>query len=227
MFQSLMAPAAAGAALRGATQRTGRSSADGESGVPERLLTHSAWRGYRRADFPDASWAVESETLHARADGTLSLVTRQSFGDFDLTLHWRLPVAGNSGILYRVSEAFETPWESGLEMQLIDNSGHPDGQTPETSCGALYGLQAPHDVPLCPPGLFNVARVSMRGSRVEHWLNGVLVLSCDVASEDFRARVARSKFGGFPQFARCAQGHIVLQHHGTEAWFYDIRVGTP
>lgn len=64
----------------------------------------------------------------------------------------------------------------------------------------------------------------VRGSRVEHWLNGVRVLACDLADEDFRKRVAASKFKSFPSFARSVDGHIVLQHHGTDAWFRDLRI---
>jgi hypothetical protein len=192
------------------------------------FLTRDAWRGYRRADFPAASWAIEGEELHALAGAEgVSLISRQRFGDFDLSLQWRLPVGGNSGILYKVTEDYAAPWQSGPEMQLLDNAGHPDGRAPETSCGALYALQAPREVPSCPPGLFNVARISVRGSRVEHWLNGVRVLLCDLASAELRARVADSKFRDFPQFARAVEGHIVLQHHDTDAWFYDVRIERP
>lgn len=199
-----------------------------ETIVSGQLLTYGAWRGYRRAEFPDASWAVEGDLLHALpVEERVSLITHETYSDFDLSLHWRLPLGGNSGVFYRVSEDFDAPWKSGPEMQLLDNAGHPDGQTPETSCGALYGLAAPHDVPACPPALFNVARISVRGSRVEHWLNGVQVLSCDLEDEGFRARVARSKFREFPRFGRAAEGHIVLQHHGTEAWFRNIRIEFP
>jgi hypothetical protein len=196
--------------------------------VSGKLLTHGAWRGYRRPDFPDASWEVEGDILHA-LPGTdaVDLISRECFGDFDLSLHWRLPLGGNSGVFYRVSEELDTPWQSGPEMQLLDNAGHPDGRTPETSCGALYALQAVHDVPPCPPGLFNVARISVRGSQVEHWLNGVRVLCCDLADETFQKCLARSKFSAFPQFARAAEGHVVLQHHGTEAWFHNIRLELP
>ncbi|HJQ62427.1 MAG TPA: family 16 glycoside hydrolase, partial [Burkholderiales bacterium] len=73
----------------------------------------------------------------------------------------------------------------------------------------------------------NVARISVRGSQVEHWLNGVRVLSCDLEDREFRARLARSKFRDYPHFARAAEGHIVLQHHGTEAWFHNIRIEWP
>jgi Domain of Unknown Function (DUF1080) len=195
------------------------------STVMNSFLTQGAWRGYRRADFPHTSWAVEGEVLHALPGAeAVSLISRQRFGDFDLSVEWRLPVGGNSGVLYKVTEDYEAPWQSGPEMQLIDNTGHPDGRVPETSCGALYGLLAPQNMPAYSPGVFNIARISVRGSRVEHWLNGVRVLACDMASEDFRARVARSKFRDFAQFARAAEGHIVLQHHGTAAWFHNIRI---
>ena len=189
------------------------------------FLTDRAWREYRGTDFPVASWVFEREVLQALGDArAVSLISRERFVDFDMSLEWRLPIGGNSGILYRVNEEAEAPWQSGAEMQLLDNSGHPDGRVPETSCGALYGLYAPQDAPLCAAGLYNIARVSVRGTRVEHWLNGTRVLACDMASEDFRARVARSKFSRFSAFADAGQGHIVLQHHGTDAWFRNVRI---
>jgi hypothetical protein len=194
----------------------------------ESYLDVSAWRGYRREDFPAESWAWDGDCIRALAHGPrVDLISKRSFGDFDLSLEWRLPVGGNSGLLYRVVESADAAWQSGPEMQLVDNSSHPDGGMPETSCGALYGLYPAGSTLSCPPGLFNIARVSARGSRVEHWLNGARVLACDLASEDFVQRVARSKFRAFPQFARAAEGHLVLQHHGSDAWFRDIRIGVP
>ena len=129
-----------------------------------------------------------------------------------------------SGILYRVTEEGEAPWHSGPELQLLDDERHPDGRVPRTRCGALYGLYPPQSQPTCPAGVFNLARIRVRGSVVEHWLNGLCVFRCDMTSADFRARVAGSKFRHFPNFARAAQGHLVLQHHGEEAWFRNVQV---
>ncbi len=191
----------------------------------EVFLDPNAWRGYRLADFPRASWSVEGDLLQAIPGGeTESLITREAYGDFDLSFEWRVPVGGNSGVLYKVTEEEDAPWKSGPEMQLLDDADHPDGRVPETSCGAVYGLYAPQAGAACPPGLFNVGRISVRGTRAEHWLNGVRVLECDLAGEEFRSRVARSKFRGFPRFARAARGHIVLQHQGSEVSFYNIRI---
>jgi hypothetical protein len=189
------------------------------------FLGPAAWRGYRQADFPGDSWAVEDDALCVQPQGPqVDLISCERFGDFDLSFEWRLPAGGNSGLLYRVTEEYEAAWQSGPELQLLDDSVHPDGHVPETSCGALYGLYAPEGRRSCTAGLFNIARVSARGSSVEHWLNGARVLACDLASEDLRRRVSNSKFRQFPQFARAAEGHIVLQHHATAAWFRHIRI---
>ena len=109
-------------------------------------------------------------------------------------------------------------------MQLLDDDHHPDGRVPETRCGAMYGLAAPQAGTRCTAEVFNLACVRVRDFRVEHWLNGVCVLRCDMASAEFRSRVARSKFRDFPEFGRAREGHLVLQHHGDEAWFRNLRV---
>jgi hypothetical protein len=192
------------------------------------LLTPSMWRAYGGDEFPATGWRIEGDVLHALpGSDRVQLISRDRFSDFDVSLEWRLPVGGNSGLLYRVLEDGAEPWASGPEMQLLHDAGHPDGQRPETSSGALYDIYAPEERVVCPPGLFNIARVRVSGSHVEHWLNGKRVLAYDLESPEFRARVARSKFRGSPHFARAPEGHLVLQHHGTEAWFYDIRVEVP
>jgi len=193
--------------------------------MPSRVLNSSAWRGYRLDGFPAESWAVEGAVLRALPYARpVSLVSRERFADFDLSFEWRLEPGGNSGLLYRVSEEPESPWQSGPEMQLLDDAGHPDGRVPETRCGALYGIYAPSAAPACPPGIYNHGRIRVQGSSVEHWLNGIRVVACDLASDEFRARLARSKFEPFPDFARYAQGHLVLQHHGSEVSFRNVQI---
>jgi hypothetical protein len=191
----------------------------------EFFLDRSAWRAYGGAGFPAESWTIEADAIRAVAGrAPVDLISKQRFADFDLSFQWRLPVGGNSGLLYRVSESLEAAWQSGPEMQLLDNSSHPDGRVPQTACGALYALYAAEAKFSCPAGVFNIARVSLHGFRAEHWLNGRRVLACELDSEEFRRRVAGSKFAAFPQFARGRDGHLVLQHHGTDAWFRAIRI---
>lgn len=188
-------------------------------------LTIESWRGYRRDTFPAASWMSEDGMLRAVAQADcIDLITRQQYRNFTLELEWKVASGGNSGILYRVSEAMPHAWQSGPEMQLLDDDRHPDGQTPEITAGALYGVLAPWYKTIRPIGDFNTARLVVRDSQVEHWLNETLVLAYDLNSAAFAAAVTHSKFQALPGFAREVRGHIVLQHHGDVVWFRHLRL---
>lgn len=186
----------------------------------------ATWRGFRRHGFPWESWHVEGGTLHVLPDSpAIDLATRDRYRDFALTLEWRLARGGNSGILYRVRESAGEAWQSGPEMQLLDDAHHPDGAVPETSCGALYELVAPSErLDIDPAARFHTARIAVREQFLEHWIDEHKVLSCDLASRAVRELIATSKFRACLQFASAREGHIVLQHHGSEAWFRNIRI---
>ena len=100
----------------------------------------AGWRGFKSASLP-AGWQVKDSALTRVAEAG-DIVTDEVFRDFELTLEWKVAAGGNSGIMYRVSEAPELKyvWESGPEMQVLDDARHPDGAKPETSAGACYGL---------------------------------------------------------------------------------------
>jgi Domain of Unknown Function (DUF1080) len=195
--------------------------------MAERELTTADWRGYSEAQFPQGSWTLDDDVLRALAAGPrVDLITRERFSDFTLYFEWRMPRGGSSGVLYRVDEEFEHSWQSGPEMQLLDDEHHQDGANALTSCGALYGLIAPWHDQRDIANAYHSARLVVRGSRVEHWIDDTQVLGYDLESEEVKERIARSKFREWPQFALVAAGHIALQHQGTEAWFRRLRIET-
>jgi len=185
-----------------------------------------AWRGYRQDEFPADSWTVADGTLRsvAKASGGRDVMTRQKFKDFELELEWKLGPRGNSGIIYRVAELPDAPsWNTGPEMQLIDDIGNP-AVKPLNSTGALYDLIAPTDKSVKPAGEWNTARLVLKGAHVEHWLNGKKVVEAELDSPQVRALIAGSKFKDMPRFAKEPAGHIVLQHHGDAVSFRNVRV---
>jgi 3-keto-disaccharide hydrolase len=193
--------------------------------MAERELTAADWRGYSEAQFPLGSWSLDDEVLRALASGPrVDLITRERYGDFTLHFEWRLPRGGNSGVLYRVDEALEHSWQSGPEMQLLDDEHAQDGADALTSCGALCGLIAPWHEQRDIANAYHGGRLVVRGSRVEHWLDDTQVLGYDLDGEELKERIARSRFREWPRFARLRQGHIALQHHGTQAWFRRLRI---
>ena len=125
------------------------------------------------------------------------LITRDTFGDFELEFEWRVAPGGNSGVIYRVVETAEPAWTTGPEYQVLDDEQHPDGRDPTTSAAALYDLIAPAtNKRLEPVGSFNVGRIVVRDGRVEHWLNGELVVTFGWNDPAVRDLVAASKFAG-------------------------------
>ncbi|HLU76912.1 MAG TPA: DUF1080 domain-containing protein [Burkholderiales bacterium] len=188
-------------------------------------LPRDAWRAYRDQDFPTRSWTAEADVIRALAEGPrVHLISRKRYGDFELHFDWCVAEGGNSGVLYRVSEDYEEPWHSGLEMQLLDDPRHPDGMNPTTACGALYDLLPSSLMEPVPPSMFVTACIVVRGTAVEHWLANQLVLSYDLSDPTFRRHVAQSKFKDYPAFGTVPEGHIVLQHHGTGAAFRNLRI---
>ena len=185
----------------------------------------NGWRGFRRDSFPERGWAIEAGTIHKVAQGGGGdIISERSFRDFEFDFEWRVAPGANSGIFYRVTEDYNNSWETGPEYQVLDDELHGDGRSPVTSAAALYGLIPCKGKRLAQVGEWNRGRIVVIGNRVEHWLNGSRVLSYDLNSERWRSLKAGSKFGDMPGFGESRAGHIVLQDHGDDVWYRNLRV---
>jgi hypothetical protein len=184
--------------------------------------TLDGWRGFR-ADTPPAGWAAVDGMMVRQGSGG-DIVTVEEFGDFELQLEWRISEGGNSGIFFHVARTGRETWESGPEMQLLDNARHVDGKNPLTSAGANYALHAPSRDVTRPVGAWNDVVLRVTGPRVEHWLNGTKVVEYELWSPAWEAAVKASKFSTMPAYGRARRGHIALQDHGDVVWFRNIRI---
>lgn len=181
-----------------------------------------AWRGFRADSFP-AGWRIVDGALTRVGDGG-DIITREQFGDFELELEWRVAPNGNSGIMYRVTEADSATYRTGPEMQILDDAGHPDGANRLTSAGSAYGFYAAPAGIVRPAGAWNAVRIVARGNHIEHWLNGVKVVDYELGSADWEAKLKASKFIQWPGYGRARRGHIALQDHGDTVAFRNIRI---
>jgi hypothetical protein len=184
--------------------------------------TTAGWRGFRRADMP-AGWQVVDGALTRIAEGA-DIVTTDQFGNFELALEWNVAPGGNSGVMYRVSEDVAESYESGPEMQVLDDARHADGKSRLTAAGSLFALYPSPEGVVRPAGEWNAARVVANGNHVEHWLNGVKVVECEIESPDWEARVRASKFRQWPSFGRARTGHIALQDHGDRVAYRNVKI---
>ena len=184
--------------------------------------TTAGWRGYMKADMP-SGWQVVDGALTRVGPGG-DIITTDQFANFELALEWKVAPAGNSGIMYRVIEGPQNTYQSGPEMQVLDDARHADGKSPLTSAGALYGLYPAAAGVVRPAGEWNAVRIVANGAHVEHWLNGVKVVDYELWSPDWERRVAASKFHEWPPYGRAKRGHIALQDHGDWVAYRNIKI---
>ena len=193
-------------------------------------VSTKGWRGFKKTAFPAKGWLVEDGRLkHVSTGGSPTpesgdIITVDTFNDFDLQFEWRVAPAGNSGVKYLVTEEREGP--IAHEYQIIDDERHPDAKIgPSRSTAALYDvIAAPANKPLKPAGEFNSGRILLRGMHVEHWLNGVKVLEYELGSPALKAGKAASKFKDVAGWEDKLRGHILLQDHGDEVWYQNVKI---
>ena len=176
-----------------------------------------AWHGWKEPGFP-AGWQVIGGVLSK--DGPVDdLVTKESFGDFELALEWKIGRGGNSGIFYRGTREYDHVYWSAPEYQLLDDDNTPDGKSRLTAAGSDYALYGVPAGVVLPYDRWNKTRLVVRGTHVEHWLNGRKVVEYELKSADWKRRVAASKFAAYPNYGLAASGLIGLQgdHPGTLA----------
>ncbi|MEM7453832.1 MAG: DUF1080 domain-containing protein [Planctomycetota bacterium] len=181
------------------------------------------FRGYHNEEI-GAGWSIEEGMLKFDGSGGGDIITREQFGNFELTFEWMVTEGANSGVMYRVSTGDGAPYFSGAEYQILDDDQHRDGGNVLTSAGSLYAMYAPENKTLQPVGEWNEAKIVLNGATVEHWLNGVKVVEAELGSEDWNTRLAASKFKDWEKFARNESGHIAFQDHGDTVFYRNIVV---
>lgn len=208
--------------------------------------TTEGWRSAKSDEFPKNGWVMKEGILSTVENGGKEsagggdIITLKEFSDFELELDFRLSPGANSGIklfvqpgLSPISTAGEKAAVGsaiGLEFQILDDARHPDarlGKDGNRTLGSLYDLiPAPRNKKANPPNAWNHVRIVSQDGHVEFFLNGVKTVEFDRNSDEFRKRVAASKYSNIPQFGEWTNGHILLQEHGNVVSFCNIKIKT-
>ena len=199
--------------------------------------TLEGWKRYN-ADEIGPLWRVDDGAIMCDGKGHGegspefggSLITLETFGNFELELEWKISEGGNSGILYHVVEKpdYSHAYVTGPEYQVRD-----DGPADDTTSTAMQMAGSNYDMYAAPPtkklnpvGEWNTAKLVYMDGKVEHWLNGEKVVEFDESSEDFKEKFNNSKWasGEYPYWNTYKEGSIALQDHGAAVWYRNIRI---
>lgn len=196
--------------------------------------TTKGWHRYG-TDTVGSDWKVANGVLYLDvsqrpAEGSKEfggdIVTNNDYSDFELRLEWRISACGNSGIFYYVveSDRYEEAWFTGPEMQILDNTCHPDATIPTHRAGDLYDMISAEPETVKPAGSWNRVRLVSKGGLVEHWLNGKKVVTYDRNSPEYVRMIAESKFKDLPGWGTAPIGRIALQDHDNRVEFRNIKI---
>lgn len=186
------------------------------------------WHNFKKDDVRPG-WVVKDGSLVcADPHNAGDIVTTEQFDAFELDLEYNISEGGNSGIIFHVTDEGAAVWATGPEFQLEDNAMAADPQ----KCGWLYALYQPPVDPKTgkildatkPAGEWNHVRLVVTPEKCFHEINGVKYFEYVMGSEDFKKRVAASKFGAMPLFAKAGKGYLALQGDHGSISFRNIKV---
>src|SRR5262249_2859012 len=145
------------------------------------------------------------------------LMFEREYADFELELEYKLPTAGNSGVLVHAWPDGSPDSAQFLEIQLLDDDAPAfRGLEATRKTGGVYGGISPKPPAKAPANEWNKLRIRSVGRQLAVQVNGQQVVDANLDQYS-------DHFDRMPGLKR-DHGRIGLQTFGTLAEFRNIRV---
>ncbi len=190
--------------------------------------TTKGWKTFN-SDSAVTAWKVADGALmldSSAKKGRGDLITDRAYENYELSVDWKISACGNSGIIFNVVEdkKYRATYLTGPEMQVLDNTCHPDAKIIKHRAGDLYDLITSSKETVKPAGEWNTAKLISNHGKMEFWLNGTKAVSFTMHTPEWDKMVAASKFKTMPDFGKATKGHIALQDHGDQVWYRNVKI---
>jgi hypothetical protein len=189
------------------------------------LFDGSTTNGWITSGSKLSAKAPENGTLNPHRSGHYMLVHTQQWGDFVLSLDFKITPHCNSGVFVRTSSLTPRPGKdvgfNGIEIAIDDTTTSSNVDT-----GAIYDLSKPRRNAMRPVGEWNHMRITCHGPNIDVELNHEQVNHIDLSQfiepnkrPDGSAHKFDIAYKDHPQ-----KGYIGLQDHGSDCWFKNIKL---
>lgn len=198
--------------------------------------TFNGWHQYNGEDI-GAEWSINDGIMtfdpkkdRQYGDGGKNIVTDKDFTNFILSIEWKVSEAGNSGIFWGIKESKEygEPYQTGPEIQILDNERHPDAKANPKyhQAGALYDLVQPTADVCNPAREWNhvMLTINHKINKGSVQLNGTEIVSFPLSGKAWDKLVSGSKFKDWKGFGEFKTGKIGLQDHDDKVSFRNIKI---
>lgn len=210
---------------------TVQSTSDSEWEVLFDGSNFDQWRGYG-TDEMYVEWSIDGDAMKFTPgkEGGKNIISKGTYENFVLSLEWKISEGGNSGIFWSVHESpeFKEAYETGPEIQVLDDAKHPDSFIGDGlhKAGSLYDMIVRPDGLIKPAGEWNKVEleVNHKTNLAKLKLNNKEAFSFPVHGPEWEAMVANSKFDGWKGFGKFRKGHIGLQDHNDVVWYRNIKI---
>jgi hypothetical protein len=189
-------------------------SAFAADGVP--LIKDKDLGGWVVVKGPADGWHVSDGVLSCSGQGSGWLSTESQYDDFELSLEFRVPKGGNSGVFIRAPRE-GSPHLDGMEIQILDDGDEQYATLKPTQyTGSIYDIVPARRGATKSPGEWQQMVISCHADHIVVTLNGTVIV--DERLDNFPDKVA-----GHPGM-NSRSGYIGLQNHASIVDFRNIRV---
>lgn len=189
-----------------ATAATGCSSAT--SGFKPMFADNST-AGWQEVA-SNGAWSFENGILkcNGKKKDYAWLSTDRKYGDFELSLEWRIGPRANTGVFCRVPQREGRASMTGFEVQIADDA---TAKAPTEFTGSIFSRLANETKIPNLLGEWHHYVITCKGTKVHITCDGKTIQDFDMATIPSMQKVP-------------SEGHIGLQNHGTPAEFRDVSI---